>query len=78
VEGTSGAVTGGRFRERSDVATLKGPPRFRDGSGERILQGFRKESSEGSVSGRLLSADVIQYAGGISERQEVSGSIGLG
>lgn len=46
--------------------------------GELILQGFRKESSEGLVSGQSPLADVFQTANGIRERQEVSGSNGLG
>jgi hypothetical protein len=46
--------------------------------GELVLLGFRKKSSEGLVSGQLLFAHFFQSAGDISERQKVSGSIGLG
>jgi hypothetical protein len=75
-----GAATGSRFRERPHGAALQGAPRSSDrgGLGELILQGFRKESSEGLVSGRLLFAHIFQGAGDIGERQKVSGSIGLG
>jgi hypothetical protein len=80
VEGTLGAATGGRFRERLHGAALQGAPRSSDrgGPGELILLGFRKESSEGLVSDQSLAVDGIQDAGGIGERQKVSGSIGLG
>jgi hypothetical protein len=75
-----GAATGSRFRERLHGAALQGAPRSSDrgGPGELILLGFRKESSEGLVSGQQLPVNGIHDAGGIGERQEVSGSIGLG
>lgn len=82
VEGTLGAVGCGCFRERLRATALKGAPWPLHGgcgeSGELILQGFRKESSEGLVSGQWSQANVFQDARDISERQKVSGSIGLG
>jgi hypothetical protein len=80
VEGTLGAAKGNCFREQLHAAALQGASRSSDrgGPGELILLGFRKKSSEGLVSGRLLFAHIFQSAGDIGERQKVSGSIGLG
>jgi len=82
VEGTLGAVGCGCFRERPWATALTGAPWLLHGrcgeSGELILQGFRKESSEGLVSGQSLQARFFQRAGNIGKRLRVSGSIGLG
>lgn len=80
MEGTLGAAKGSRFRERPHAAALQGASRSseRGGPGELILLGFRKKSSEWLVSDQSSFANVFQGADGISERQKVSGSIGLG
>lgn len=58
--------------QASHVTSVRGKP------GELILPGFRKESSEGLVSGQSSFADVFQDASDIRERQKVPGSIDLG
>lgn len=80
MEGTLGAASCSRFREWLEMAALWRTLRSSDRSvrGELILQGFRKESSEGSVSGRPSSATVFQVAVDIRERQKVPGWIDLG
>lgn len=75
-----GAATCGHFREWPEAAALVRTPRSPDRGvrGELILQGFRKESSEGLVSGQSSIASVFQHAVDIRERQKVPGWIDLG
>jgi hypothetical protein len=75
-----GAATCGHFREWLEAAALARAPRSPDRGvrGELILQGFRKESSEGLVSGQSSIASVFQLALDIRERQKVPGWIDLG
>jgi hypothetical protein len=80
VEGTSGAVERGRFREWLQETALQGELRFSECGkpGELILPNNPARDWKGPSPQGHRSRFSFQSVNGVSKRQEVSESIGLG